>query len=75
MVSSYFDTVLACIPGICGWKPPKSGNRETVRVAKEQIEKDSGFHDKYRETHPTGGNPNIGQAAIAEYLGGPWKRS
>lgn len=49
--------------------------RETVRVAKEEIESKPETYDKYYKfTKHTGFDKDkIGQTVIAEFLGGPWK--
>ena len=51
--------------------------RETVRVVKEEIEKDPANYDKYyssKQAASSAEKKGIGQTAISEYLGGPWKR-
>ena len=51
--------------------------RETVRVVKEEIEKDPANYDKYyssKQAASSAEKKGIGQTTISEYLGGPWKR-
>jgi hypothetical protein len=51
--------------------------RETVRVVKEEMEKDPASYNKYYSSSQgsaTAKEKGIGQTGISEYLGGPWKR-
>jgi len=48
--------------------------RETVRVVKEEIEKDPELKKKLYDKYHSALNQPIGQTVISEFLGGPWKR-
>jgi hypothetical protein len=54
------------------WKTDMNVIRETVRVAKEELERNPELYNKYYK--PRGAGHGIGQTVISEFLGGPWKR-
>jgi hypothetical protein len=54
------------------WKIDMNVIRETVRVVKEEMEKNPGVYNKYYK--PEGEGHGIGQTGISNFLGGPWLR-